>query len=146
MKEFIKHLKTSNIPIWINILQVLLLLILFQQTYQFYFDIDAVLASGIQIEGIPNKNLIYEFAGRTATMAIVSILILLSQDIKLFIIMFVMNVFREGQETIIDPMYPLVNAPVTPTIDLVMHIIIVAIEIGALVKLIKIYKSQKQIQ
>ena len=97
-------------------------------------------------EGIPNKNLIYEFAGRNATMAIVSILILLSQDIKLFIIMFVMNVFREGQETIIDPMYPLVNAPVTPTIDLVMHIIIVAIEIGALVKLIKIYKSEKQIQ
>ena len=146
MKEFIKNLKTSNIPIWINILQVLLLLILIQQTYQFYFDIDAVLASGIQIEGIPNKNLIYEFAGRTGTMAIVSILILLSQDVKLFIIMFVMNVFREGQETIIDPMYPLVNAPVTPTIDLVMHIIIVAIEIGALVKLIKIYKSQKQIQ
>ena len=76
-------------------------------------------------------------------MAIVSILILLSQDVKLFIIMFVMNVFREGQETIIDPMYPLVNAPVTPTIDLVMHIIIVAIEIGALAQLIKIYKSQK---
>ena len=143
MKEFIKNLKASNIPIWINILQVLLLLILIQQTYQFYFDIDAVLASGIQIEGIPNKNLIYEFAGRTGTMAIVSILILLSQDVKLFIIMFVMNVFREGQETIIDPMYPLVNAPVTPTIDLVMHIIIVAIEIGALAQLIKIYKSQK---
>ena len=143
MKEFIKNLKTSNIPIWINILQVLLLLILIQQTYQFYFDIDAVLASGIQIEGIPNKNLIYEFAGRTGTMAIVSILILLSQDVKLFIIMFVMNVFREGQETIIDPMYPLVNSPVTPTIDLVMHIIIVAIEIGALAQLIKIYKSQK---
>ena len=76
-------------------------------------------------------------------MAIVSILILLSQDIKLFIIMFLMNVFREGQETIIDPIYPLVNAPVTPTIDLVMHIIIVAIEIGELVKLINICKSQK---
>ena len=143
MKKFIKKFKTSNIPIWINILQVLLLLILIQQTYQFYFDIPAVLASGIQIEGIPNKNLIYEFAGRTGTMAIVSILILLSQDVKLFIIMFVMNVFREGQETIIDPMYPLINAPVTPTIDLVMHIIIVAIEIGALAQLIKIYKSQK---
>ena len=143
MKEYIKKFKTSNIPIWINILQVLLLFILIQQTYQFYFDIDAVLASGIQIDGIPNKNLIYEFAGRTGTMAIVSILILLSQDVKLFIIMFVMNVFREGQETIIDPMYPLVNAPVTPTIDLVMHIIIVAIEIGALAQLIKIYKSQK---
>ena len=71
-------------------------------------------------------------------------LLYLSQDVKLFIIMFVMNVFREGQETIIDPLYPLVNAPVTPTIDLVMHIIIiVAIEIGALAQLFKIYKSQE---
>ena len=146
MKFLINHFKTSHIPTWINIVQILLTMIVIQQTYQFYFDIDAVSASGITTEGIPNKNLIYEFAGRTGTMAVISILIMLSQDVKLFIIMFVMNVFREGQETIIDPMYPLVNAPVTPTIDLVMHIIIVGIEIGALVKLIKIYKSQKQIQ
>ena len=143
MKSLINHFKESHIPTWINIVQILLTMIVIQQTYQFYFDIDAVSASGITIEGIPNKNLIYEFAGRTGTMAIISILILLSQDVKLFIIMFVMNVFREGQETIIDPLYPLANAPVDPTTDLILHIIIVAIEVLALIKLISIYKTRK---
>ena len=117
-------------------------MIVIQQTYQFYFDIDAVSASGITTEGIPNKNLIYEFAGRTGTMAVISFLIMLSQDVKLFIIMFVMNIFREGQETIIDPLYPLANAPVDPTTDLILHIIIVAIEIMALLKLINIFKAK----
>ena len=143
MKSLTNHFKESHIPTWINIVQILLTMIVIQQTYQFYFDIDAVSASGITTEGIPNKNLIYEFAGRTGTMAIVSILILLSQDVKLFIIMFVMNVFREGQETIIDPLYPLANAPVAPTTDLILHIIIVAIEVLALIKLIGIYKARK---
>ena len=142
MKSLINHFKTSPIPTWINIVQILLTMIVIQQTYQFYFDIDAVSASGITTEGIPNKNLIYEFAGRTGTMAVISILIMLSQDVKLFIIMFVMNVFREGQETIIDPLYPLANAPVYPTTDLILHIIIVAIEIMALLKLINIFKAK----
>lgn len=142
MKSLINHFKTSPIPTWINIVQILLTMIVIQQTYQFYFDIDAVSASGITTEGIPNKNLIYEFAGRTGTMAVISILIMLSQDVKLFIIMFVMNVFREGQETIIDPLYPLANATVDPTTDLILHIIIVAIEIMALLKLINIFKAK----
>ena len=142
MKSLINHFKTSPIPTWINIVQILLTMIVIQQTYQFYFDIDAVSASGITTEGIPNKNLIYEFASRTGTMAVISILIMLSQDVKLFIIMFVMNVFREGQETIIDPLYPLTNAPVDPTTDLILHIIIVAIEIMALLKLINIFKAK----
>ena len=143
MKSLINHFKASHIPSWINIIQILLTMIIIQQTYQFYFDIDAISASGITTKGIPNKNLIYEFAGRTGTMAIISILILLSQDVKLFIIMFVMNVFREGQETIIDPLYPLANAPVEPTTDLILHIIIVAIEILALIKLVNIYNVRK---
>jgi len=143
MKALIKHLKTSVIPAWINILQFLLTMIIIQQTYQFYFDLDAVLASGIELTSISDRNLIYEFAGRTGTMAIISILIMLSQDVKLFIIMFVMNVFREGQETIIDPLYPLANAPVNPTTDLILHIIIVCIEVIALLKLINIYKTDK---
>ena len=81
MKLIMKQLKTSAIPMWINILQILLTLILVQQTYQFYFNLDAVLASGIEITGVPDKNLVYEFAGRTGTMAIISILIMLSQDV-----------------------------------------------------------------
>ena len=143
MKNLMNRIKTSSIPIWINILQLLLIMIMLQQTYQFYFDKKTVMASGIRIEGIPTQNLIYEFAARTGTMAFISILILFSQDIKLFIIMFIMNVFREGQETIIDPLFPLANAPVSPTADLILHILIVAIEFGALIKLIKIYKVSK---
>ena len=143
MKNLMNRIKTSSIPIWINILQLLLIMIMLQQTYQFYFDKKTVMASGIRIEGIPTQNLIYEFAARTGTMAFISILILFSQDIKLFIIMFIMNVFREGQETIIDPLFPLANAPVSPTADLILHILIVAIEFGALLKLIKIYKVSK---
>jgi hypothetical protein len=143
MKFIIDQIKTSSIPIWINVLQVLLTLIVIQQTFQFYFDLDAVLASGIEVTSIPDKNLVFEFAGRTGTMAIISILIMLSQDVKLFIIMFVMNIFREGQETIIDPLYPLANAPVSPTTDLILHIIIVSIEVIALLKLIAIYRSKK---
>ena len=143
MRPLINHFKTSHIPTWINIVQILLTMIVIQQTYQFYFDIDAVSASGITIEGIPNKNLIYEFASRTGTMAVISILIMLLQDVKLFIIMFVMNIFREGQETIIDPLYPLANAPVNPTTDFILHIIIVAVETLALIKLINIYKAKK---
>ena len=139
-----KQLKTSAIPMWINILQILLTLILVQQTYQFYFNLDAVLASGIEITGVPDKNLVYEFAGRTGTMAIISILIMLSQDVKLFIIMFIMNVLREGQETIIDPLYPLINAPVSPITDLILHLVIVSIEIIALLKLFGIYKMNKR--
>ena len=143
MKFIIDQIKTSSIPNWINVLQVLLTLIVIQQTFQFYFDLDAVLASGIEVTSIPDKNLVYEFAGRTGTMAIISILIMLSQDVKLFIIMFVMNIFREGQETIIDPLYPLANATVSPTTDLILHIIIVSIEVIALLKLITIYRSKK---
>ena len=58
MKFIIDQLKTSSIPIWINVLQVLLTLIVIQQTFQFYFDLDAVLASGIEVTSIPDKNLV----------------------------------------------------------------------------------------
>jgi hypothetical protein len=134
----------TKIPLWINILQVLLILIMLSQVYLFYLDHDAVLASGITIESIPDKNLLYEFAGRTATMAIVSIVILFLQDVKLFVIMFLMNVLRELQETIIDPLYPLANAPMSPTGDLIMHIIIVAIELFAFIRLYQLLKKSEK--
>ncbi|NIJ45600.1 hypothetical protein FHR24_002068 [Wenyingzhuangia heitensis] len=132
----------NKIPLWINILQGVLILIMLSQVYQFYFDHNAVTASGININGVADYNLIYEFAARTATMAIVSIFIMFSQDVKLFVAMFLMNVLREGQETIIDPLFPLLNAPASPTMDLVIHIIIVGVELIAFVKLYKISKIQ----
>ena len=84
MINLFNNFKKSKIPIWINIFQILLILIQLQQTYQFYFDMNAILASGISIEGIANQNLIYEFAARTLTMAFVSILIALTFFAVLF--------------------------------------------------------------
>lgn len=133
-----------KIPLWINIVQGILILIMLSQVYQFLLDHKAVLASGITIETVSDYNLVYEFAARTAVMAIVSIVIMVTQDVKLFLAMFLMNVLREGLETIIDPLFPLLNAPVSPVMDLSIHIVIVGIEVLALIKLYKIYKSIKE--
>ena len=57
-----------------------------------------------------------------------------------------MNIFREGFETIIDPMFPLANAPMTPTADLIAHIVIVVIEIWAFVKVLNIVKEMDSVK
>lgn len=111
------------------------------QVVQFYVDHEAVRASGITVETVADLNLLYEFAGRTLTMALVSLAILVSQKVEPFIAMFLMNVLREGQETVIDPLFPLANAPGSPALDLGLHLIILAIEIAALVKLYAIYRQ-----
>lgn len=134
----------TKIPLWINVLQGILVLIMLSQVYLFYIDHDSVLASGITIESVPDYNLIYEFAGRTATMAIVSIVIMFLQDVKLFMVMFLMNLLREIQETIIDPLFPLTNAPISPTWDIIIHVVIVIIELIAFINLYKILKEVKK--
>ena len=131
----------TKIPLWINIVQVLLNLILLQQAYQFYFDHSAVLKSGITIDGVPDMNLIYEYAGRTFTMAAISIVILLSQNPRYFLLLFLINILRETQETFIDPLFPLTNAPIAPIGDFIIHIIIVGIEILAGITLYRITKK-----
>ena len=92
------------------------------------------MASGVKIDGVSDLNLIYEFAGRTATMAIVSIIIMFSQNLKLFMVMFLINLLWEIQESIIDPLFPITNAPLSPTGDLIAHIVIVGIELITFIK------------
>ena len=55
-----------------------------------------------------------------------------------------MNIAREGLETIIDPLFPITNAPATSAIDFGMHIVIVAIEIAAFVVVWNTAKTDKQ--
>ena len=134
-------LKNTKIPIWVNILQVLLTLIMLQQVYMFVFDHEAVAGSGISVNGVPQLNLMYEFAGRTLVMALISIFVLITQNPRYFLIVLLMNILREGTETIIDPIFPLANAPMTPTGDLIAHIIIVAIEVWAFVRVLRIVRD-----
>lgn len=134
-------LKNSQIPIWVSVLQLLLTLIMLQQVYLFVFDHQAVAASGITTQGTANLNLLYEFAGRTFVMAAASIFVLVTQNPRYFLVILGMNVLREGAETIIDPLYPLVNAPMSPTADFIAHIVIVLIEIWAFVTVLKIVRA-----
>tara|TARA_R110001583_G_scaffold31479_1_gene107632 strand:- start:3595 stop:4047 length:453 start_codon:yes stop_codon:yes gene_type:complete len=132
----------KKIPMWVNIVQGILILIMLQQVYMFFFDHQAVAASGISVDGSsPNLNLLYEFAARTATMAIISIFVMISQNPRYFIVILLMNLLREGQETIIDPLFPLLNAPVSPMGDLLIHIAIIAIELWAFITVLKIVRE-----
>ena len=140
----IKKFKNSRIPLWVNILQILLTLIMLQQAYMFAFNHQAVLASGIQIDGVANLNLLYEFASRTFVMAITSLFVLVSQNPRYFLVVLLMNILREGFETIIDPLFPLANAPMSPTGDFIAHLIIVGIEVWAFIKVYNITKEMDE--
>ena len=55
-----------------------------------------------------------------------------------------MNILREGFETIIDPLFPLANAPMSPTGDFIAHLIIVGIEVWAFIKVYNITKEMDE--
>jgi len=134
-------LKNSKIPMWVNVVQALLTLIMLQQAFMFTFNHQAVSASGIVVDGVANLNLLYEFASRTMVMAIASIFVLATQNPRYFLVVLLMNILREGFETIIDPLFPLANAPMSPTGDLIAHLVIVAIEIWAFITVWRIVKD-----
>ena len=50
MQEFLK----SDIPIWVNVLQVLLTLIMLGQVYMYFFDHDLLAATGVTVNGTPD--------------------------------------------------------------------------------------------
>ncbi len=138
----IQKIKNSSIPLWVNILQFLLILIMLSQVYMYFFNHLLLNKTGIVIEGIPILNLIYEMGARTAVMALVSLFVMFTQDPKQYLVILLMNILREGQETIIDPMFPMDNAIGSPSMDLIIHIVIVAIEVLAFIKVYKICKHE----
>lgn len=135
-----KLIKTK-IPLWVNIMQSTLILIMLGQVFMYFLNHQMMADSGIQTEGIPNLNLIYEMGARTLVMALISIYVMVTQNPQQYLVVLIMNIFREGFETIIDPLYPLLNAPASPMIDLVMHIVIVAVEVLAFVTVFKLIKK-----
>lgn len=131
-------IKNHFIPFWILILQAVLTLIMLSQVFMYFFDHQALISSGIDIKGNPSLNLIYEMGARTLVMAAGSIYVLITQNPKQFLVVLFMNIIREGQEMIIDPLFPMLNAPVSPITDFIIHVIIVVVEIWAF---IVVYKS-----
>ena len=127
----------TKIPVWVNILQIILVVIMLVQVFMYFFNHQAIIASGIPIEGVPMLKLVYEMGARTATMALAAIFVLITQNPSQYLVVLLMNIAREGQEMIIDPLFPLANAPATPTVDFWIHVVIVAIEVLAFIVVLR---------
>ena len=132
----------TKIPTWVNIVQIILTIIMVAQVYMYFFNHQMMVDSGIPVKGIPTLNLIYEMGARTLVMALGAIFVLITQDPKQFLVVLFMNIFREGQEMIIDPLFPLSNAPASPIVDFGIHVVIVAIEILAFMAVFKIVRQE----
>ena len=130
-----------KIPLWVNIMQVILILIMLAQVYMYLFNHQMMADTGVAVEGVPMLNLVYEMGARTFVMVIASIYVLITQDPKQFLVVLLMNIFRESLEMIIDPLYPVLNAPVSPTADFGIHVVIVAIEILAFITVYRLIKK-----
>jgi hypothetical protein len=130
----------SEIPLWVNVMQAILILIMAVQVFEYFFDHDGLVRAGIEVEGDGNKNLIYEMGARLGVIVVASLFVMVTQNPLQYLVVLVMNVFREGQEMIIDPLWPVADAPASPTVDFLIHVVIVAIEILALLTVYRIVK------
>lgn len=136
--------KNSRIPIWVNILLMVILVFMAMQVYWFYFNHQMLLDAGITIEGLPNKNIIYTTAGRLVAMTAASIFVLITQNPNQYLVVLLMSILREGQEMFIDPLFPYANHPASPIVDFGMHIVIVALEIAAFIVVYKITRQENK--
>lgn len=107
MSENKPHLKTAtsmktNIPLWINILQVIILAILAFQTYACYFNPELIYPGAVTNDA--SAQAIYVLAGRNALMAAISLLALVRQKPRFYSFAFLMHSLRELQDMFINPL------------------------------------------
>ncbi len=131
----------KKIPLWVNIMQAILILIMLGQVYMYFFNHQMMADSGIQVDTVPMLNLVYEMGARTLVMALVSIYVMITQNPLQYLVVLIMNVIRESLEMIIDPLYPVLNAPASPAVDFWTHVVIVAVEVWALITVYRISKK-----
>ena len=136
------RIKNSPIPLWVNILLLILIGFMSIQVYWNYFDNQVLLDSGITIQGEPDQNVIYTTAARLVAMIAASVLVLVTQNPAQYVVVMFMSALREAQEGIIDPMYPMADSPMSPTIDFLVHVVIVAAEVAALITVYRLSKER----
>lgn len=141
-EQLLRHSDNVKIPLWVNIMQAILVLIMLGQVYMYFFNHQMMASTGVTVEGVPMLNLVYEMGARTLVMIVASIYVMITQNARQYIVVLLMNVVRESLEMIIDPLYPILNAPASPMADFWIHVVIVAIEILALVTVFKIIKKE----
>ena len=75
-------------------------------------------------------------------MIAASVLVLVTQNPAQYVVVMFMSAVREAQEMFIDPLYPMADAPTSPTVDFLVHVVIVAAEIAALITVYRLSKKQ----
>ena len=112
------------------------------QGYLFYFNHQFLLDAGITIEGVPDLNIIYTTAGRLLAMTAASVFVLYTQNPNQYLVVLFMSIFKDGQQTLIDPLFPSANA--APLVDFGMHFVIVALEIWAFIIVYRITRQENK--
>lgn len=135
--------KNSQIPKWINIFQMVIILFMTVQVYWFYFNHQTLVDAGISIQGVPDLNIIYTTGGRLVAMIAITIFVLITQNPNQYLIVLLLSILREGQETFIDPMFPYANAG-SPLIDFGMHVTIVLIQVWAFITVYRIAREENK--
>ncbi len=135
---------TRRIPLWVNIMQGVLVLIMVVQVYEHFFNHSALTAAGWETEGDPALNLVYEMGARLAVMVVASVFVMITQNPAQYLVVLIMNVVRESLEGVIDPLYPVADAPASPMADFLIHVVIVAIEVTALIAVARIVKAERE--
>lgn len=92
----------TKIPIWINILQVVILAILSFQTYACYFNPE--LAYPGAVTNHASAQVLYVLGGRNAVMTVISLLVLIRQNPRFYSFAFLMHSLRELQDMFIVPL------------------------------------------
>ncbi len=137
--------KNSKIPIWVNLFLIVIILLMVVQVFQFYFGHQTLLDAGISIQSVADLNIIYTTAGRLTAMAAASIFVLITQNPYQHLVIWLMSIFREGQEMFIDPLFPYANAPASPMVDFGVHVVIIALEIAAFVVVYRITRQDNNV-
>lgn len=70
-----------------------------------------------------------------------SLFVLVTQNPAQHAVVWLMGILREGQEMVIDPLFPYANSPASPIVDFTVHVVIVALEIAAFVT---VYRLARQ--
>ncbi len=87
------HTKTNKIPIWINLLNIIVVAILVFQMYACFINPSMAYGAFENIES--NRQAILTLAGRNLVMVIITLLALKSQNSKFLLLIFIVNFTRE---------------------------------------------------
>ena len=90
---------------------------------------------------LPGLGNVYTTAGRLVAIAAASI-VLYTQNPNQYLVVLFMSIFKDGQQTLIDPLFPYANA--TPLVDFGMHFVVVALEIWAFIVVYRIARQENK--